>query len=40
MIWGTVITVGMVSVGGLIWRLLQAQGAATPPTDEHDEQAQ
>lgn len=33
MVWGIVITAGMVAVGLLVWRLLQNQGDATEPTD-------
>jgi hypothetical protein len=33
-VWGTVITLGMVAVGLLVWRLLQGQGDATRPTDD------
>jgi len=33
-VWGIVITMGMVAVGLLVWRLLQGQGDATPPTDD------
>jgi len=29
--------VGMTAVGVLVWRLLEKQGYATPPTDDDDE---
>ena len=32
-VWGIVITLGMIAVGGLIWRLLQAQEV----DEDHDD---
>jgi len=31
---GIVMTIGMVAVGLLVWRLLEKQGPASPPTDD------
>ena len=28
---------GMIAVGILVWRLLERQGSATPPTDDADD---
>jgi len=29
-------TVGMIVIGIVVWRLIRLQGHATPPTDDHD----
>jgi hypothetical protein len=34
MIKGIVAVVGMLAVGLLVWRLLERQGPASPPTDD------
>jgi hypothetical protein len=33
---GFMATVGMLAIGVLVWRLLQRQGHATPPSDDED----
>jgi hypothetical protein len=31
---GIVMTIGMIAVGMLVWRMLEKQGPASPPTDD------
>jgi hypothetical protein len=36
MFWTLIATTGMIAVGWLTWSLLNKQGYASPPTDDHE----